>query len=206
MIYNYLHRDIAEFLYLSFKFDPFFCEIERSISSNPDKNQEGMLKYFDYSMREGQKYGELYFPKKQTYGASIWTKPTNDTLAKKISDEKKEFMLQQLGNDALHKYISIVKFMSEKVKQIVPPESWYLSIVGVSPQMQGKGIGSKLINPILIKADEANVPTYLETYTPRNIKFYKKLGYKELVSFIEPVTACKYWIMIRYPVTDLDHK
>jgi len=200
MTYKFLYRSIAESLYLSLHHQFFYTEIERGVSDNPTRNQEAMLKYFDYSLREGQKHGELFFPKGETYGASVWSKPMNSTLAKQISQEKRDFISQHLGETTLKKYMDIIEFMSEKAQMVVPAENWYLSIVGIAPNCQGKGLGSTIVKPVLEMADALGVPSYLETFARRNMNFYQRLGYMESASFIEPVTSKEYWIMIRVPL------
>ena len=44
--------------------------------------------------------------------------------------------------------------MAEQTATVVPPESWYLSIVGIAPPFQGQGLGPSLIQPILDRTDE----------------------------------------------------
>lgn len=90
--------------------------------------------------------------------------------------------------------------MSQSAKDIVPTGSWYLSIVGIAPQFQGQGLGRALVKPILDKADKMRIPSYAETFTPRNRNFYNRLGYQEVGSFIEPVIGAEYWIMLREPL------
>lgn len=199
MAYKYLNRSIAEALYLSLKQNPFYVEIEGCLKESPANNQERMLRYFDYSMRESRSFGELYIPQGQSYGASVWSKPMKSELAKQVSQEKKDFILQNLGEKCLKKYMDIVAFMLEKAQGMVPTESWYLSILGVAPEMQGNGLGGTLITPVLEKADALGVPTYLETFSSRNIKFYQRLGYMEIGSFLETLTSSEYWIMSRMP-------
>lgn len=46
-------------------------------------------------------------------------------------------------------------------------------------------------------ADCLGVPTYLETFAPRNLTFYQCLGYEAIDSFVEPVSNARYWIMDR---------
>ncbi|MEW5957138.1 MAG: GNAT family N-acetyltransferase [Chloroflexota bacterium] len=200
MTYQFTYRNITQALYLSLNHEPFYLVMERSVSTDPVVGQEAMLKYFDYSMKEGQKYGELYIPEGGSFGASVWSKPTDGTLAKQIFREKKTFIRQHLGEASLRKYTDIIEFMSARAKEIVPYGSWYLSILGIAPQFQGQGLGGTLVKPILDKADTLGVPSYLETFTPRNKNFYKRLGYQEASFFVEPVTGSEYWIMIREPL------
>lgn len=54
---------------------------------------------------------------------------------------------------------------------------FYLSSVGVLPEAQGKGLGSKLMNPVLEYCAENNITIYLETGNPKNVEIYKKKGF-----------------------------
>ena len=197
MTYQFVYRPLTEALYCSLNQDSFYLELERAISNDPIVCKEAMLKYFDFSMQEGQKHGELYIPEGKTFGASIWTKPLDSTLTKQITHQKKTFIRQHLGQACLKKYTDIVGFMSDKAEDIVPTDSWYLSIIGVAPQFRGQGLGSTFIKPILAKTDDLGVATYLETFTSRNISFYNRLGYRVVSSFVEPVTDSEYWLMMR---------
>ena len=90
--------------------------------------------------------------------------------------------------------------MSIEADPYIDKSFWYLSILGVLPDFQGKGFGPGLIRSILERTDSLKIPTYLETFTPRNMSFYKRLGYHEIKSFAEPTVNARYWLMIREPV------
>lgn len=54
---------------------------------------------------------------------------------------------------------------------------WYLAFVGVAPTMQGRGVGRRLLAPILSVADETGALCYLETPFPATHRFYEQLGF-----------------------------
>lgn len=54
---------------------------------------------------------------------------------------------------------------------------YHLWFLGVLPEHQGKGIGSKLLNQLLADAVGMNKPVYLETSTQRNLPWYEKHGF-----------------------------
>ena len=87
--------------------------------------------------------------------------------------------------------------MSGKAVSLINEKSWYLSIIGILPEFQGQGLGVGLVESILDRTDQLNIPTYLETFTLRNITFYNRLGYEAVECFHEPTTSAKYWLMIR---------
>eukprot|EP00397_Hematodinium_sp_SG-2012_P058509 GEMP01074081.1.p1 GENE.GEMP01074081.1~~GEMP01074081.1.p1 ORF type:complete len:336 (+),score=37.86 GEMP01074081.1:125-1132(+) len=55
---------------------------------------------------------------------------------------------------------------------------FYLSTLAVHPDMQGKGLGGKLLRALNQAADRARIPCYLETTGERNVAIYQKYGYK----------------------------
>jgi GNAT superfamily N-acetyltransferase len=81
-----------------------------------------------------------------------------------------------------------------------PSEShWYLMYVGIKPGIQGKGLGSRLLEPVLQLADADGTLCYLETPFRRTHVFYQRLGF-EIASESNPFPgAPPLWTMIRKP-------
>jgi len=53
----------------------------------------------------------------------------------------------------------------------------YLQMIGIDPQSQGKGIGSKLIQFIQKKSQQEDKPVYLETSVLKNVEMYLRKGF-----------------------------
>jgi GNAT superfamily N-acetyltransferase len=197
-MYTFKYQTLAEALYGALENDPFYISLLSSISDEAEK-RNALIKYMDYSMTEAEQYGYLYLPVGHNHGASIWSKPLDAATELLKQQQKKAFLKDELGEGALAIYLEITGFMASKADELIAPDAWYLSIVGLKPEFQGKGLGGGLIKPILDKTDQQNLTTYLETFTPANISFYKRIGYETTASFIEPVTNTEYWIMTRKP-------
>lgn len=94
----------------------------------------------------------------------------------------------------------LLRFMAG-VRRLHPAQPyWYLEVVGVDPAAQGLGVGTRLLEPILVRADEAGQRCYLETMTERNVAWYGKLGFevsKAGVSFAPG--GPPNWTMLRHP-------
>ncbi len=75
---------------------------------------------------------------------------------------------------------------------------WYLSLMGVDPLKQGKGLGSELMKHALVQCDQDNKPAYLESSNPRNIPFYERYGI-ELLGTIQIGTSPRIFPMLRRP-------
>ncbi len=57
---------------------------------------------------------------------------------------------------------------------------WSLEALGIRPDAQRQGLGSRLVRPILERADSEGVECYLETSNPANIAFYTRFGFRVL--------------------------
>lgn len=197
MKYNFRYRILAETLYDALLEDAFYIAMEKSVVNGSPK--EAMLRYLDYSIIESEQYGEVVASGNHSYGISVWTKPLEQDQEIVKNNSKQEFLRTYMGESSLGTYNSIVEFMSQKASSLMPASAWYLSIIGILPQYQGKGLGIELVKKILEQTDFRGIPTYLETFTPKNLSFYKRLGYEQIECIHEPTTGSDYWIMMREP-------
>jgi ribosomal protein S18 acetylase RimI-like enzyme len=54
---------------------------------------------------------------------------------------------------------------------------YYFANIGVAPDAQGQGLGSRLMRPTLDRCDEEGLPAYLEASSERNAALYERLGF-----------------------------
>jgi ribosomal protein S18 acetylase RimI-like enzyme len=179
--------------------DPFYVAITRDFSCDRARRREVLAAYFDYSMRAGRAIGRCTVLPGDHRGAAIWTMPQTPGRMAESKREKHRFLERTLGREGLADYDLIIGFMSARTEKAVGHDAWYLSILGVSPEAQGKGIGRMLLRPTLDEADRAGADCYLETYSDRSASFYRRLGFEQVASHTEPVTSSEYWIMVRKP-------
>jgi ribosomal protein S18 acetylase RimI-like enzyme len=74
---------------------------------------------------------------------------------------------------------------------------FYLPFVGVEPAMQGRGLGTALMRPILERCDREGLPAYLESTTPRNRACYERQGFQVTEEFTFPRGGPPSWRMWR---------
>jgi GNAT superfamily N-acetyltransferase len=60
---------------------------------------------------------------------------------------------------------------------------FYVPYVGVAPEAQGAGLGTRLLGKTLARADAEGLPTYLEATSERNATLYERLGFVHLGAF-----------------------
>jgi len=94
----------------------------------------------------------------------------------------------------------LLRFTAGAAKLHPAQPYWYLEAVGVDPSARGMGIGTRLLEPVLARADEAGLPCYLETMTERNVAWYRRLGFEVRISGVSFVPGGPpNWTMLRRP-------
>ncbi len=152
------------------------------------------------SLHFGVHFGEVYasspnlesiaawLPSKY-YPFSIW----NMLRAVPLSD------LFGIASSGAIKMRAMAQYMDNLHKQLAPFNHWYLLLLGTDPQFQGQGYASRLIRPMLTRADRERLPCYLETNLEVNVSIYRHLGFRVLEESLIPDTTVKNWAMIRDP-------
>lgn len=79
-------------------------------------------------------------------------------------------------------------------------DHWYVSVLGVHPAHQGRGLGRALLEPTLAWADRDRLPTYLETANERYLAFYRHFGFEVVQQVNIPGGGPPLWTMLRAPV------
>ena len=81
----------------------------------------------------------------------------------------------------------------------VPEPHWYVLVVAVDPTLQGRGLGSALVEEGLARADHSNSPCYLETSEERNVRFYERYGLTVITKVALGRGGPPAWAMRREP-------
>ena len=87
----------------------------------------------------------------------------------------------------------------EKMEQSHPEEPhWYLPLIGVEPNAQGRGLGGELMQYAVARCDRDGALAYLESSNPRNISLYLRFGF-EVIDEIRIGAAPLVTPMVRRP-------
>ena len=123
-------------------------------------------------------------------GAALWlppgVQPDGEALERVFRDT------------ARREHLDALLATFEKMEQSHPPEAhWYLPLIGVEPNAQGKGLGAELMRHALARCDQEQTLAYLEA-SPRNTPFYLRHGF-EVVGEIQIGAAPLVRPMLRRP-------
>ena len=187
----------AVLLYDALRADPFYRTLEAAYP-DPEGANDAMLRYYDLSIAEAARWGRLG-EVAEGYGLSIWSVPLTAEQAAKKSAAKAEALRTAMGPECAATFARIEAAMAVYEDALGLHNHWYLSILAVAPDKQGRGLGGALLAPVLTEADALGVASYLTTFTPRNISFYRKMGYDSAGSFPEPLTGSEFHVLVRPP-------
>lgn len=136
------------------------------------KKQHKLRKIFEYQFDLCYKYGRVYLSDdKKACALILFPDIQKKTFADILSEIR---LLLTLGIRVIKKSIS----RKAKIKEAHPSTNiYYLLFMGVYPDQQGKGLGSKLLKSIIEESEQLDRPICLETYLDKNIALYQKFGF-----------------------------
>jgi len=187
-------KPVGEMLARAFQDDPLSSYII------PDTFQrKNMLPYgFEFVVRLGVSYGEVYATSSRLEGVAVWlpSEKANMTLWRVIRNGALPLYFR-FGKETILRQSSVFKFISSMHKRHAPFCHWYLSLLGVDPEFQGKGYASTLMKTMLVRIDREHLPCYLDTQKLENVPIYQHYGFKVVEEGIIPGTGIRTWAMLR---------
>ena len=75
---------------------------------------------------------------------------------------------------------------------------WYLALLSTDPGVQGRGLGTALMQPVLDRCDADGVPAYTETQKFENVAWYGRSGFEVIDEVRLPDTPV-IWRLWREP-------
>lgn len=187
--------------------DPFYRTICVADKGYGVSYRATLAQYFAYSIQEGRAIGRsIHPPDNPASGVAVWLLPQGPEIKERAMHNKQAFLKATLTTEGCANYYRILEFMGAKAKTLVDEGAWYLSIIAVDPAAQGRGLGGKLLEPTIAETDHASATSYVETFNPRNISFYQRLGFTIKGRFTEPTSGAEYTVMVRCPMTKAERQ
>lgn len=154
-------------------------------------------KYFtEVMVRYGLKFGGIWVSSMNFEGINIVLPPEETFMTNyKILQCGMIKAILKIGLSASVRFLTY----SDKLEAIhhkdAPYPHYFILMIGVHPNYQKQGFARRLMSPLIKKADETDIPLFLETEKEENVLVYRKLGY-EIVNFSHiPGTGIPSWTM-----------
>ena len=186
-----LEDEFAGLLSRAFYNDPYYLYIMPDGKKRMDQLDWWMKILLRYTLR----YGDIYYTDDKK-SVSMWIGPDKPV----INDIK----ILSMGLILYPFKIGLINFTRmldlsgqwDKEHKKQKKRHYYLMVIGVEPEFQQRGIGSRLLQDGLNIADNEKLDCYLETATKEDVGFYKKHNFD--VTFNKGFNKdSQYWLMTR---------
>lgn len=194
IINNNQIQQYADVLAQAFMTDPLFQYFF------PDEGTRRQLAAytFRFILQHARVKGFIIETAQQSQGVAIWL--PSSKINRHLLDQLRfgaVDMLWRQGTAAIARQ----KAASEHMKRIhahhVSVPHLYLSTIGVLASHRGRGLASKMILPMLEKADRDGMVCYLDTHSEANIELYQRFGFEIVQESIIPDSNVRHWAMRR---------
>ncbi|MFX0040570.1 MAG: GNAT family N-acetyltransferase [Promethearchaeota archaeon] len=187
----------AKVLARAFENDPMFMNYFPNLPNRMEQNYHLM----NYCIRYCMRFGEVYTTSPKLEGIALWQfeDPVEEQWEKSRSlfSNWLSFRMKVNLGEVVEKVYSVYDYVISTQYELVPTPHWYLFIIGVDPDFQGKGYTSQLIKPMLTRIDKEQLGCYLDTNNQENLDLYQHFGFKILKKYQIPGTNVLNWSMLR---------
>jgi ribosomal protein S18 acetylase RimI-like enzyme len=182
---------LASRLARAFGDNPGMGWVFRNADRRPARLERGFAQWFRH----------LWLGKADLYttdrlaGAAVWLPPGRWRAPVSAQLRMLPWLVLNVREEAA-RFVRFVNFIERKH----PHEPhWYLNVLGIDPELQGRGFGSHLMRPALRRCDRERLPAYLETDTEPNVALYQRHGFKVTEELPLPGGGPPVWLMWRDP-------
>ena len=154
--------------------------------------------FLSLAIYSGIRYGEIYATSLNMEGVAIWLPsdnyPVNIWKLVRSVPISVIFGFGRYGGGRMRQLGEYVDVVHQRLS---PFRHWFLQVIGVDPQFQGKGCAGKLLRPMLARIDEEGLSCYLETLDEHNVALYEHFNFTVIDKSTIPGTNLTNWAMLR---------
>jgi GNAT superfamily N-acetyltransferase len=181
---------VAEALAKAFCDDPIFSWLVPDESSRKGKLERA----FELYLRRVWFAHDECLTTDRLIGGAMWMPP--DTWHMSVLEQLRLLpaLVATVGRDLPR----LMKLLNAMEKKHPHDPHYYLPVIGVEPEWQGRGFGAALMRPVLERCDRERLPAYLEATSPRNRAAYERHGF-QVVNELAVRDSPPLWPMRREP-------
>jgi ribosomal protein S18 acetylase RimI-like enzyme len=183
----------AKLLARAFHYDPLFV----LVAPEEGRRAKVLSWLFDRVVAYSLLYGQVHTTP-ALEGVACWLPPgqAEVTIGRLVRSGLYAAPLR-MGVAAYGRFDAYLRYVDRLHKRCAPRAHWYLWAFGVDPPRQGRGIGSRLLEPVLARASTDGAACFLDTGTERNVRFYERHGFKVAHEGQAPKLGVQVWAMLR---------
>lgn len=181
----------------AFRDDPLWREVFRD---DPNREQS-LTSFYTIPLLYAMRYGGVYAPSPRIEGVAVLLPAKHagmPTWGMLVSGALRHGA--RLGKGTLNNLAIVSKQLTTDRQRLMSGKAYqYLAGLGVDPDLQGQGYGSRLMEAITSNCDVSRLHIYLETETGDNVRFYQKHGLELLQRVEIPKFGLPMWQMAYEP-------
>jgi GNAT superfamily N-acetyltransferase len=109
-------------------------------------------------------------------GVAIWLAPAS--ISEAFHDAILSDARSIVGDATMDRWLTMLTDFERLREEAIDSPHWFLALLGVDPEAQGRGIGAALLKVGHDAADRDGRPCFLETFTEPNVAWYQRHGYR----------------------------
>ena len=189
----------SEALARAFHDDP----LQTYVFPDPVERASRSVPHFAALLRYGLRFGKVLTTDAVPLGAAIWLPPDGwEMTPERAAAGGLDQLPTLLGTESAGRFTQALSAVEPFHHSDVSSDHWYVMVLGVAPEAQGRGLGRGLLEPVIGRADAARMSCYLETSQPANVTFYTHLGFRVLRDVVDPPSGLRMWTFRRDPPID----
>ena len=187
-------RAASEVLSRAFHDDPLFSSFIR----DPLQRKKKLHYLLETMVHYSVSYGEVYATSPNFEGVAVWLPfdKVEMTLWRGIRNGGLSIIFN-LGLRSTFRQLSVSDLMSSRHKRHITSPHWYLYLLGVEPELQGKGYASKLVKAMLDRTDREGLACYLDNTNEKNLTMHQRYGFRVIEEYEVPRTGVSIWAMLK---------
>lgn len=167
------HSRAAETLARAFQDDPMM----RFLLPDDVKRVRTLPWFLGTVVRYCRAFGEVQVSVEQD-AVACWLTPGNTTVTLgRIFRSGGALTPVKLGLGGFNRLMKLQAYMAKEHAIHAPDPHYYLYLLGVDPQSQGRRLGRQLLGRVLGRADLEGKACYLETQNEKNVAVYRSVGF-----------------------------
>ena len=141
---------------------------------DPERRRESVPRALDAYTRAFARHGGTYMT--DDASGAILALPPGAVL---VEGEDGEAFASELGEIAGADAARMFELFQILDQHHPEADFWMVQILGVDPELQGRGIGSLLLGHVLERADRTGAAAYLEATTEDSARLYERHGFAQ---------------------------
>jgi GNAT superfamily N-acetyltransferase len=186
------YKEAAQLLGRAFVDEPVSIRVYRNLS--PEKRLKNLVVDFIGELSVGIQHGEpVHIRQGDKIAAAALIYPPKAYPLSRLNELR--LLFWTVWGHSPYDIRIWMQWLAQAGKQHPQEPHYYLEYVGVEPGLQGRGLGSCILEHLTSKADQAQLGCYLETATRKNLSLYQRFGFQ--VFHVEEIIGLPVWFMWR---------